>query len=76
MNALRGAVLLIAGMGLVGIATFPPPAAREGAVATALMTRARSGRASYVSADRLAGHVDPGAEAVARVFEALRRRAP
>lgn len=46
-------------------------AARQGAQATAAMTRARSGRASYVSADRLVGHVDPGAEAVARVFEAL-----
>ncbi|ACB33165.1 Glycerone kinase [Leptothrix cholodnii SP-6] len=46
-------------------------AARQGAAATAAMSRARSGRASYVSADRLVGHVDPGAEAVARVFEAL-----
>jgi dihydroxyacetone kinase len=35
------------------------------------MTQARSGRASYVGADRLVGNVDPGAEAVARVFEAL-----
>lgn len=47
--------------------------ARRGATATASMTRARSGRASYVSAEWLAGHVDPGAEAVARVFEALAR---
>ena len=46
-------------------------AARRGAVATASMTQARSGRASYVGADRLVGNVDPGAEAVARVFEAL-----
>lgn len=46
-------------------------AARAGAVATASMTRARSGRASYVGADRLLGNIDPGAEAVARVFEAL-----
>ncbi len=46
-------------------------AARRGAVATASMTRARSGRASYVGAERLVGNVDPGAEAVARVFEAL-----
>lgn len=46
-------------------------AARAGAVATASMTKARSGRASYVGADRLLGNIDPGAEAVARVFEAL-----
>lgn len=46
-------------------------AARKGATATASMARARSGRASYVSADRLLGNMDPGAEAVARVFEAL-----
>ena len=45
--------------------------ARQGATSTAAMTRARSGRASYVGADRLVGNVDPGAEAVARVFEAL-----
>jgi len=46
-------------------------AAREGADNTASMLKARSGRASYVGADQLAGHVDPGAEAVARLFEAL-----
>jgi triose/dihydroxyacetone kinase / FAD-AMP lyase (cyclizing) len=46
-------------------------AARAGAEATASMTKARSGRASYVGADRLLGNVDPGAEAVARVFESL-----
>jgi dihydroxyacetone kinase len=48
-------------------------AAREGATATAGMTRARAGRAAYVGEDKLAGHVDPGAEAVARLFEALAR---
>lgn len=46
-------------------------AARQGANLTAKMLRARSGRASYVNADQLAGHVDPGAEAVARIFAAL-----
>jgi len=46
-------------------------AARAGADATAAMTRARAGRASYLSQDRLAGHVDPGAEGVARLFEHL-----
>jgi triose/dihydroxyacetone kinase / FAD-AMP lyase (cyclizing) len=49
-------------------------AARSGADLTATMHRARSGRASYVGAAQLAGHVDPGAEAVARLFEALDTR--
>jgi dihydroxyacetone kinase len=48
-------------------------AARKGADATAEITRARAGRASYVSAESLAGHNDPGAEAVARLFEHLSR---
>ncbi len=51
--------------------TAAADAAREGADATALITRARAGRASYVSAANLAGHNDPGAEAVARLFEHL-----
>lgn len=46
-------------------------AAREGADGTAEMTSARAGRAAYVGADHLRGHVDPGAEAVARLFEQL-----
>ena len=46
-------------------------AAREGADATASITKARAGRASYLSEDSLAGHNDPGAEAVARLFESL-----
>ena len=46
-------------------------AARKGADATASMTRANAGRAAYIAADRLSGHVDPGAEAVARLFENL-----
>ncbi|SEA32176.1 dihydroxyacetone kinase subunit DhaK [Rubrimonas cliftonensis] len=48
-------------------------AARAGADATARMTRARAGRAAYVGADKLAGCNDPGAEAVARLFERLER---
>jgi len=44
-------------------------AAREGADATARMTRARAGRASYLPEESLAGYNDPGAEAVARLFE-------
>ncbi|MBE0454586.1 dihydroxyacetone kinase subunit DhaK [Roseovarius autotrophicus] len=48
-------------------------AARQGADATAAITRARAGRASYLAAESLAGHNDPGAEAVARLFEELDR---
>ena len=46
-------------------------AARTGADATATMTRARAGRAAYVPEENIAGHKDPGAEAVALVFEGL-----
>lgn len=46
-------------------------AARAGADATSRMTRARAGRSAYLSAASLAGHNDPGAEAVALLFEAL-----
>lgn len=46
-------------------------AAREGADLTATILQAKAGRASYISADRLAGHNDPGAEAVAKLLEGL-----
>ena len=46
-------------------------AARDGADATAKIVRARAGRASYLSEESLAGINDPGAEAVARLFERL-----
>ncbi len=46
-------------------------AARGGADATAKITKARAGRASYLAEGSLAGHNDPGAEAVARLFEHL-----
>jgi len=46
-------------------------AARKGADSTANITRARAGRASYISADQLLGHNDPGAEAIAQLFEQL-----
>jgi dihydroxyacetone kinase len=46
-------------------------AARDGAQATASLTRANAGRSAYVPESALKGVVDPGAEAVARVFEAL-----
>lgn len=48
-------------------------AARQGADATARMKKARAGRSSYVGSDRLAGISDPGAEAIARVFESIAR---
>ena len=46
-------------------------AAREGADATAKITRAKAGRASYLAEGNLAGHNDPGAEAIALLFEHL-----
>ncbi len=46
-------------------------AAREGANRTAAMSKAHAGRAIYISAEQLQGHADPGAEAVARLFESL-----
>jgi DAK2 domain len=46
-------------------------AARTGADATANMTRALAGRSTYVSADKLKGFNDPGAEAVALLLEGL-----
>ena len=46
-------------------------AARAGADGTAAITNAKAGRASYVSASNLEGHNDPGAEAVALLFEHL-----
>ena len=49
-------------------------AARDGANQTALMLSAKAGRAAYISAKQLEGHIDPGAEAVARLFEHLETR--
>ena len=46
-------------------------AARAGADRTVHMSKANAGRASYVNAKQLVGHADPGAEAVARLFEHL-----
>lgn len=48
-------------------------AARIGADATAEIHRAKAGRAAYVPSENLKGHNDPGAEAVALVFEGLAR---
>ncbi len=49
-------------------------AARAGAEHTATLVHAKAGRAAYISAAQLSGHVDPGAEAVARLFEHLSRK--
>ncbi|MCK5921362.1 MAG: DAK2 domain-containing protein, partial [Methylococcales bacterium] len=46
-------------------------AARAGAEHTAKIVKAKAGRASYISEDRLRGYNDPGAEAVALLFEGL-----
>ena len=46
-------------------------AARAGADHTANIVKAKAGRASYISEDRLSGHNDPGAQAVALLFESL-----
>jgi ATP-dependent dihydroxyacetone kinase len=46
-------------------------AARAGAEHTAQIVKAKAGRASYISEDRLSGYNDPGAEAVALLFEGI-----
>lgn len=69
VDALRPALEAL-DRGLAGAAE----AARAGADRTAGILRARAGRASYLSADQIRGHVDPGAEAVARLFEGLTER--
>jgi dihydroxyacetone kinase len=56
---------LRSGSGMTGAAK----AARTGAEATKSMVKARAGRSSYVGERDLAGVSDPGAEAVAKLFE-------
>lgn len=46
-------------------------AARQGADHTATIVKAKAGRASYLTEDKLKGHNDPGAEAVALLLESL-----
>ncbi len=46
-------------------------AARKGADHTATLGKANAGRATYINAAQLTGHTDPGAEAVAMLFERL-----
>jgi len=62
---------LVNGQSLAEAATL----ARQGADATAALTRARSGRSAYVPESALAGVADPGAEGVARYFAMLTTRA-
>ncbi len=45
--------------------------ARAGADSTASIHKAKAGRAAYVPSENLKGHNDPGAEAVALLFEGL-----
>jgi dihydroxyacetone kinase len=68
LDALVPAVAAIeASEGLRGAAL----AARRGATLTATMTRARAGRSSYVPESALGGVPDPGAVAIAAIFESL-----
>lgn len=57
--------------GLPGGLAAAAAAARAGADHTAKITRARAGRAAYLSEGSLSGHNDPGAEAVALLLERL-----
>jgi dihydroxyacetone kinase len=45
--------------------------ARKGATATSKMLSANAGRSAYLEARSLEGHTDPGAEGIARMFEAV-----
>ena len=56
---------------LTGSLASAAAAARKGADSTASILQAKAGRAAYVPAENLDGHNDPGAEAVALVFEGL-----
>ncbi|MCX7561699.1 dihydroxyacetone kinase subunit DhaK [Sulfitobacter sp. F26204] len=67
VDALKPALDALEAQGLAEAAA----AARAGAAHTATITRAKAGRAAYINAEHLQGHVDPGAEAVARLFEQL-----
>ncbi len=68
IDALMPALSSLSSSGSIAAAA---KAARKGADATASMTRARAGRSTYVSADRLKGINDPGAEAVATLLDGL-----
>ena len=57
--------------GAVVAAAAAAVAARAGADRTASIHKAKAGRAAYVPEENLKGHNDPGAEAVALLFEIL-----
>ncbi|MHA7888365.1 dihydroxyacetone kinase subunit DhaK [Roseicyclus sp.] len=67
VDALKPALDQLEASGLAQAAV----AAREGATQTAHIRRAKAGRAAYINAEQLYGNTDPGAEAVARLFEQL-----
>jgi dihydroxyacetone kinase len=67
VDALKPALDALEAKGLAAAAA----SARAGATLTANIVHAKAGRASYINAEQLQGHVDPGAEAVARLFEQL-----
>ncbi|MCW6509185.1 dihydroxyacetone kinase subunit DhaK [Lichenifustis flavocetrariae] len=71
IDALQPALQALARTGSVEQAAIE---ARVGADRTAHMLKAGSGRSAYVRADALEGITDPGAEAVARLLEAIARR--
>src|SRR4051812_11557126 len=68
LDALVPALQVLADAGSV---TDAAAAAREGAEATREVSRTAGGRSSYLSSESLTGVVDPGAAAVAMVFEAV-----
>jgi dihydroxyacetone kinase len=70
IDALEPALLSLAATGSVASAATD---ARTGAETTRDMDRARAGRSAYLNTSSLKGQIDPGSEAVARVFEALDR---
>ncbi|WP_284261689.1 dihydroxyacetone kinase subunit DhaK [Roseicyclus amphidinii] len=67
VDALKPALDQLEASGLAQAAV----AAREGATQTAHIRKAKAGRAAYINAEQLYGNTDPGAEAVARLFEQL-----
>ncbi len=67
VDALKPALDALEANGMADAAS----AARKGAVHTSTIVKAKAGRASYINAEQLEGHIDPGAEAVARLFEQL-----
>ena len=64
-------VVRIVGRGSANVRSAAAAAARIGANSTASIHKAKAGRAAYVPSENLKGHNDPGAEAVALLFEGL-----